>query len=54
VTMAAVQGLYQLMLEKERRNEELARRVEQLQARVVQLERASKKGAAGGRRARRR
>ena len=53
VTMAAVQGLYQLMLEKEKRNEELARRIEQLQARVAQLERASKRSARG-RRSRRR
>jgi hypothetical protein len=33
-----------MMLEKEKRNEELARTVEQLRARVRQLERAPKSG----------
>lgn len=44
VTMAAVQGLYQMMLEKEKRLEQQARQIEQLQSRVMQLERASKRG----------
>ncbi len=42
VTMAAVQGLYQMMLEKEQRNEELAGEVRELRAQVTRLERAVK------------
>ena len=37
VTMAAVQGLYQLMLEKEKRNEELARTVERQGREIEEL-----------------
>ncbi|HWS99087.1 MAG TPA: tail fiber domain-containing protein [Pyrinomonadaceae bacterium] len=56
VTMAAVQGLYQLMLEKEKRNEELARTVErqgreieQLRAELGQVRRAVRRGRAARR-----
>ncbi len=50
VTMAAVQGLYRMMLEKEKQNEVLTQRIEQLQSRVVQLERASKRSTSRKRR----
>jgi hypothetical protein len=50
VTMAAVQGLYQMMLEKEKTNrekdvkiEQLSQQVERLQARLAQVERTVKK-----------
>ncbi|HJU55367.1 MAG TPA: tail fiber domain-containing protein [Pyrinomonadaceae bacterium] len=42
VTMAAIQGLYQMMLEKEQRNEELLSEVRDLRAQVTRLERAVK------------
>ncbi len=42
VTMAAIQGLYQMMLEKEKRNEELLSEVRELRAQVTRLERAVK------------
>ena len=40
VTMAALQGLYQMMQEKEKQNEQLASEVQQLRAQVVRLQRA--------------
>lgn len=54
VALAAIQGLYQMMLEKEKQNEQLARmvaeqgsRIEQLRAKLTQLERRSGRRAAG-------
>jgi Tfp pilus assembly protein PilN len=46
VTMAAIQGLYQMMQEKEQRNLELAREVEELRSRLAQLERVMNERAA--------
>jgi hypothetical protein len=43
VTMAAIQGLYQMMLEKDRQIEQQSRQINQLRARVSQLERRGRK-----------
>jgi Chaperone of endosialidase len=52
VTMAAIQGLYQMMQEKERKNEQLSEEVRQLRAQLMRLERAIGKRATKGKRRR--
>jgi hypothetical protein len=52
VALAAIQGLYQLVQEKEKQLEQQSRQLEQLQSRIAQLERAAKKRSAGWRTAR--
>ena len=43
VALAAIQGLYQMMQQKDRKIQEQSRQIEQLQARLSQVERAIKK-----------
>ena len=46
VVIAFIQALYRLMPEKDRQDQELGRKVEQLQARLARIERSVRRGRA--------